>query len=163
MRRVRVSDFIFFHKNASKDSYPVLEKSTNTPPFFTMTSFSQFIHFTWWNTAQGIDHSTRKNLILFGRLVSISEDLDFLSWERLESPKWLQQQVANSPSYWSPSKTCEVKASTLLLGLEAEKSGKTRDRDGFLCTQSSLSYFFHYPSSKVLNKEEICFKFQQFC
>ena len=53
-----------------------------------------------------------------------------------------------------------MKASTLLLGLEAEKSGKTRDRDGFLCTQSSLSYFFHYPSSKVLNKEKICFKFQ---
>ena len=73
--------------NASKNSYPVFKKSmdTHTPPFFTMTSFSQFIHFTWWNTAQGIDHSTRKNLIPFGRLASIlTQDppvqRSFLSW-----------------------------------------------------------------------------------
>ena len=112
--------------------------------------------FTWWNRVREIDHSTPRNLIPVGRLVSIGKNpaKAFLSWEPPESPKWFQRECqACLPHRWRTA--YEVKASTLLRGLAAETFGKTKGKDGFHGTQKIfLGSFFPHSSSRVL-KESI--------
>ena len=110
--------------------------------FFFLCTF-----FIECNRAWEIDHLTRMNLILFGRLVSIWVDQhlvrEFLSWEHLESPKWWRRE-SRKVLHWF-GKTCEERADTSLLGLAIRSFRTSLERDGCLYRDKD---FFWFQSTK---------------